>query len=100
MPGRDQYGCDRSPVGAAMSAMTELVERRSDRSACFAVAAWRATHRGSLRARIDGSLRYVTAYSVADGIGQGVPRWSSSSGAIAPVDRVVRPPTFRTWEAV
>lgn len=100
MPGRDQYGCDRSPVGAAVSAMIELVNRRFDWSTCCAVAAWRAAYRGLVRARFDGALRYVTAYTVADGIGQGVPRWSSSSGAIAPVDRVVRPPTFRTWEAV
>src|SRR5437899_3205888 len=43
------------------------------------------------RCGCDGSLRYVTAYTVADGTGQGVPRWSSSSGAVAPGDRVVRP---------
>lgn len=87
-------------MNAAVNTMIEPVDRRSAWSVCCAVAAWRAAYRGLVRARFGGSLRCVTAYSVAGGIGQGVPRWSSSSGAVAPVDRVVRPPTFRTWEAV
>jgi hypothetical protein len=84
-------------VNAAVNTMIEPVDRRSAWSVCCAVDAWRAAYRGLVRARFGGSLRCVTAYTVADGIGQGVPRGSSSSGA-PPVDHVVRPPTFRTWE--
>jgi hypothetical protein len=83
-----------------VNAVIELVNRRAALRLCRAIDAGRAAHPVLVRAGFGGSLRCVTAYTVADGIGQGVPRWSRSSGVVPPVDRVVRPPTFRGWETV
>jgi hypothetical protein len=83
-----------------VNTMIELVDRRSAWRLCRALDVWRAAHPGLVRARFGGSPRYVTEYSVADGIGQGVPRWSCSSGAVPPLTVWYALPLFRTRETV